>query len=343
MTNEQDGGHASRLGPGHNARMILDVATYVHGVRHACDDFAEAVRQRREAGEGFLWIGMKEPTAQEFVRVSRELGLHELAVEDAVHGHQRPKLEIYRNALFLVTKSLSYVENTFDIESGEIMMFIGDRFVITVRREAGMPLAGVRRELEAQPDLLRHGPSVVAYAVLDKIVDGYTKIELDLERDLDRVERDVFEPQRQADVSVIYALKREVLEFRRAAVPLVEPMRRLADEDLPYLDESTRVYFRDIHDHLLRAVEHVESYDRLLSDVLSAHLAKVSVQQNTDMRKISAWVAIAAFPTMLAGIYGMNFDHMPELHSRFGYPILLAVMVTGCVLLYRGLRRADWL
>ncbi len=323
--------------------MIIDVATYVKGERQACTDYAWALAQRRAEDEGFLWIGMKEPTHTEFVMVAQELGLHALAVEDAVTGHQRPKLETYQHSTFAVVKTLKYVENTSDIETGEIMVFLGDRFVVTVRRGDGMPLWKVRQQLESTPEVLAKGPSVVLYAVLDAVVDSYLAIETELQIDLDRIETQVFAGSRESDVAVIYALKREVLEFRRAATPLAEPVRRLAHGAVPYVAGETQPYFRDVSDHLLQVTEMVESQDRLLSDVLSAHLAIVGVQQNTDMRKISAWVAIAAFPTMVAGIYGMNFDNMPELHVEFGYYGALSVMVLASILLYRWFKRSGWL
>ncbi len=323
--------------------MIVDVASYADGVRRPCADFSDELAARRAAGEGFIWIGMKEPTYEEFEQVADELGLHALAVEDAVTGHQRPKLDVYRRSTFVVIKTLRYLEETSDVETGEIMVFVGDRFVVTVRRGEGAPLTDVRRDIEKNPEKLGHGPGVVLHAVMDAVVDGYTAIEGELQDDLDRIEADVFAGDRSTDAATIYRLKREVLEFRRAAQPLLEPARRLAGEDVPFVADSARPFFADILDHLARVVDHVESYDRLLTDVLSAHLAQVSVQQNTDMRKISAWVAIAAVPTMLAGIWGMNFEHMPELPQVWGYPAALGVMVAASGTLYGLFRRSRWI
>lgn len=323
--------------------MIVDVASYSKGVRRPCADFSDELAARRAEDEGFIWIGMREPTYDEFERVAEELGLHPLAVEDAVTGHQRPKLDVYKRSAFLVVKTLRYLEETSDVETGEIMVFLGDRFVVTVRRGDGVPLKDVRRDIEQSPEQLAHGPGVVLYAVLDAVVDGYTAIEAELLDDLDRIETDVFDGDRSTDVGTIYRLKREVMEFRRAAQPLLEPARRLAHDDVPFVAASARPFFADIYDHVSQVVEHVESYDRLLTDVLAAHLAQVSVQQNTDMRKISAWVAIAAVPTMLAGIWGMNFEHMPELTRVWGYPAALGLMLTACGLLYRAFRRTGWI
>ena len=323
--------------------MIVDVASYSQGVRRPCADFSDALEARRAEGEGFIWIGMKEPTYEEFERVADELGLHALAVEDAVTGHQRPKLDVYKRSAFLVLKTLRYIEATSDVETGEIMVFLGDRFVVTVRRGEGVPLTNVRRDIEESPEQLSHGPGVVLYAVMDAVVDGYTAIEGELQDDLDQIEARVFAGDRHADAATIYRLKREVMEFRRAAQPLLEPSKRLAREQVPFVAESARPFFSDIYDHVARVVDHVESYDRLLTDVLSAHLAQVSVQQNTDMRKISAWVAIAAVPTMLAGVWGMNFEHMPELPQVWGYPAALGVMVAASGTLYGLFRRSRWI
>ncbi len=323
--------------------MIIDVATYIDGHRHECEDFASALAERRRDARGFLWIELKEPTTKEISQVASDLGLHQLAVEDAVAGHQRPKLDLYEFATFLVVKTMQYVENTSDIETGEVMIFLGDRFVVVVRRGSGSPMIKVRRELEADPEVLARGASVVLYKIVDSIVDTYIDIELELQRDLDRIEAEVFSGSRRSEPMIMYALKREVLEFRRSALPLVEPLRRLAHRSVPYVDPDAQLFFADAFDHLLQVTERVESQDHLLSEILNAHLAQVSVQQNTDMRKISAWVAIAAFPTLVAGIYGMNFDSIPELHWSFGYGYFWVLIVVVSIFLYRAFKRADWL
>ncbi len=310
-------------------------------------------RRLRAGGhpQDFLWIGLKDPTDEEFDLVNDELKLHPLAVEDAVKGNQRPKVELYDNTIFVVLKTLRYLEETSDIETGEVMVFLGDRFVVTVRRGEANPLAMVRHRLEADPDKLRHGEIAVLHAVMDSIVDNYVLIDSELQTDLEEIEQAVFSGNPEVDSQTIYRLKREVLEFRRAAVPLAAPLRMLHDGSRsPVPSKEVRLLMRDVADHLLRVIDHVESYDRLLTDVLNAHLAQlsvqqaqISVQQNSDMRKISAWVAIAAVPTMIAGIYGMNFQHMPELSHVWGYPAVLTVMVVACLALYRAFRRSGWL
>ena len=324
--------------------MIVDQAVYRNGKRMHCGDLSDELEALRSRGQGFIWIGLKDPTDAEFALVNDELQLHPLAVEDAVKGNQRPKLEVYDGSVFLVIKTLRYLEKTSDIETGEVMIFVGDQFVVTVRRGEANPLAGVRQRLEQMPEHLEHGPMAVAYSVIDSIVDNYTLIDSEVSEDLEIIERQVFSGSREVHAPSIYALKREVLEFKRASIPLAEPLRRLAeDEEIPGMKDEARPFFRDVSDHLLRVNDHAESYDRLLTDVLNAHLAQISVQQNDDMRRISAWVAIAAVPTMIAGIYGMNFDHMPELHWAYGYFIVLGVMATACVGLYRAFRRSGWL
>jgi len=332
--------------------VIVDQAVYRDGHRLPCTDLGDELEKLREAERGFIWIGLKDPTDEEFALVDDELQLHPLAVEDAVKGNQRPKLDVYDNTLFVVLKTLRYIDETSDVETGEVMIFTGDRFVVTVRRGEANPLMGVRRRLESAPDHLAHGPIAVLYSVMDSIVDNYTAIDAELEDDLDKMERRVFSGARAVHASDIYRLKREILEFKRAANPLAEPLRRLARDQMPILHDEARPFFADISDHLLRVIDHAESYDRLLTDVLSAHLAQMSVQQNDDMRRISGWVAIAAVPTMIAGVYGMNFDFMPELTAsvqvgdnefRFGYFVVLAVMAAACTAIYRAFKRSGWL
>ncbi|SES38573.1 magnesium transporter [Pedococcus cremeus] len=324
----------------------MDQAVYRDGRRQPCGDLSDELEALRVSTDrsGFLWIGLKDPTDAEFDLVNDELKLHPLAVEDAVKGNQRAKVELYDNTIFVVLKTIRYVEETSDIETGEVMLFVGDRFVVTVRRGDANPLANVRRKLEANPKQLEHGEVAVLHAVMDSIVDNYLAVDGELQVDLDEIEEEVFSGTRDVDSGSIYRLKREVLEFRRAAVPLAGPLSLLHDGSRsPISDKEMRLLLRDVADHLLKVIDHVESYDRLLTDVLNAHLAQISVQQNSDMRKISAWVAIAAVPTMLAGIEGMNFQHMPELPQVWGYPAMLALMAVSCLVLYRAFRRSKWL
>jgi len=324
--------------------VIVDQAVYRAGRRAGCEDLSAELRRLRAEQDGFLWIGLKDPTEEEFDQVDKDLELHPLAVADAVNGKQRVKIEEYDKTLFAVLRTVRYVEQTSDIETGEVMIFLGDRFVVTVRRGEAAPLRDVRHRLESGPDLLADfGPLAVFHAVLDTIVDTYRVIDAELDRDLDDIETEVFGNDTPARSQTIYLLKREILEFRRAAQPLLEPLRALYADERIIRSSELRMQFRDVGDHLAQVVEHIDTYDGLLTDVLSAHLSQIGVQQNDDMRKISAWVAIAAVPTLLAGIFGMNFQDMSVLEVPGGFAISIAVMALICVILYRAFRRSGWL
>lgn len=331
-------------------RVIVDCAMYRDGRRsEAPDDFSDALAEARATGDAFLWIGMHEPTEEEFEHVSQEFGLHKLAVEDALTAHQRPKLEVYDDSLFVVLKPVVYDDDTGTVTTGELMVFIGDSFVVTVRHGEGAALAAVRRRLEQDPEVLRHGPTAVLYAVSDAVVDHYIEVAAELQVDLEELEAEVFAPNAsdsrntKTTAARIYDFKRQVLEFRRATSPLLQPMDRLAFGDVPFVQGRSQPFFRDVADHLTKANEYIEGLDRLLSDALSAHLAQMGVRQNDDMRKISAWAAMAAVPTMVAGIYGMNFHNMPELRQSWGYPAVLVVMTAACLGLHRLFKRRGWL
>jgi magnesium transporter len=325
--------------------VIVDRAIYVDGRRRPCGDLrGELAALRRRGDDGsFLWIGLKDPTQAEFDEVNIELALHPLAVEDAVQGRQRPKIELFDDTVFVVLQPLRYIDRTSDIETGDVMLFVGDHFVVTVRRGEVSPLTNIRAALETDPENLALGPLAVLHAVLDRVVDGYLAIDAEVEQDLEEIEREVFSGERM-DSGSIYRLKREVLEFRRAVVPLAEPLKMLHHSPRsPVPDGELRLLLRDVSDHLHTVIDHVESYDRLLTDMLGAHLSQLSVRQNDDMRKISAWVAIAAVPTMVAGIYGMNFQYMPELRWHWGYFGVLAFMAASCGALYAAFKRSGWL
>ncbi|MFE3585237.1 magnesium and cobalt transport protein CorA [Streptomyces vinaceus] len=327
--------------------VIVDCAMYRDGRRSpAPEDLSDALDQARASGDAFLWVGMYEPTEEEFEHVSEEFRLHKLAVEDALTAHQRPKLEVYDDSLFVVLKPVMYDDDTDTVTTGELMLFIGDSFVVTVRHGEGAALSAVRHRLEHEPEVLRHGPTAVLYAVSDAVVDHYIEVAAELQADLEEVEADVFAPQAtdtKNTAARIYGFKRQVLEFRRATSPLLQPMDRLAFGNVPFVHEHAQPFFRDVADHLTKASEYIEGLDRLLSDALAAHLAQMGVRQNDDMRKISAWAAMAAVPTMVAGIYGMNFDHMWELRQPWGYPAVVLVMVGACLGLHRLFKARGWL
>jgi magnesium transporter len=323
--------------------VIVDCAIYEGGRRrNGGVDLHDAYSACRRDGS-FAWIGMYEPTEEEFDSLRREFDLHPLAVEDAVHAHQRPKLEVFEGMVFIVLKTARYVDPEEVVEFGEILIFLGADYILTVRHGKASALKPVREALESDPELLKHGPGAVLHAIVDRVVDDYTPALDGLGVDIEQVENEVFSRGRTNPAERIYRLKREVLEFNRAAAPLVEPIDRLAKGHYEQVHPEVRAYFRDVNDHLIRVHEQLESYRDLLTSILGANLAQVTVQQNADVRRISAIVAIVAVPTLIAGIYGMNFEHMPELGWTFGYPLVLGVMVTICAFLYRFFRRAGWL
>jgi magnesium transporter len=323
--------------------VILDCAIYEDGVRRdGRVELAHAYDERHEPGK-FVWVGLYEPTEEEFESLRREFDLHPLAVEDAIHAHQRPKLEVYDDMVFLVLKTARYVDPTEVIELGEVLVFLGDDFVITVRHGEASSLAPVREALDSDPARLRHGPSSVLHAILDRIVDDYQPAIEGLEKDIDEVEEQLFYGERTNPAERIYRLQREVLGFRKGTAPLVDPIDKLARGHYEQIHPEIRDYFRDVNDHLIRARDQLDAMRDLLSSSLHANLAQVGVRQNEDMRRISAWVAIIAVPTAIAGIYGMNFTHMPELRYRAGYPGALLAMLIICTLLYRYFKKVGWL
>ncbi|MFF5027186.1 magnesium/cobalt transporter CorA [Streptomyces collinus] len=330
---------------------VVNCVTYQDGARvPGCADLVDAVERVRKSGEGFVWLGLHEPTDSEFTGVAELFDLHPLAVEDAVEAHQRPKLERYGETLFAVFKTVCYVEHeqltatSEVVDTGEIMVFVGEDFVITVRHGRHGSLGPLREELEADPQQLAKGPAAVLHALADHVVDDYLTVTDAVQADIDQVETDVFsENGARADPGRIYQLKRELLELKRAVMPLARPVEDLATRPIRVIDPEIQAYFRDVLDHLMRAKEQIAAFDELLNSILQAHLAQVTVAQNEDMRKITAWAAVIAVPTMVCGVYGMNFTFMPELHWRVGYPLVMGVMAAACLALYRGFRRNGWL
>jgi magnesium transporter len=323
--------------------VIVDCAVYRDGARESGRPTLGAACDAARRDGSFAWIGLYEPTHEEFDSVASEFDLHELAVEDAIHAHQRPKLEVYGHSLFIVLRTARYIDAEERVEFGEILVFIGSDFIITVRHGEASALADVRRKIESRPELLRSGPGAVLHAVVDQVVDDYAPVLDGLENDIEEVETQVFSETRDNPAERIYFLKREVLAMRRAILPLVGPLETSATTSHELIADEIRAYFRDVHDHALRQAERVVNANELLTGILEANLAQVTSRQNHDMRRISAIVAIVAVPTMIAGIYGMNFEFMPELHWRFGYPLAVVVMLVICGALYQRFRRAGWL
>jgi len=323
--------------------MIVDLAVYQDGRRRPGTlQFEAAFEAGREPG-AFVWLGLYEPTLDEFDAVRAEFELHELAVEDAVNAHQRPKVETYGSSLFVVLKTARYDEPGERVEFAEIQLFIGDGYVVSARHGEASALADVRHRLEARPDLLRHGPSAVLHAVIDHVIDGYQPAIDGIDNDLREVAVEVFSSERHNPAERIFALKREVLEFQRNTEPLAEALNMIRNEEPDLISPELQNYFRDAEDHLLRVLARLDSHSALLSDALGANLANITVRQNDDMRTISAWVAIAAIPTMIGGIYGMNFEHMPELEQPWAYPVVLVIIAVLCAVVHRRFKRAGWL
>jgi magnesium transporter len=327
--------------------VIVDSAVYRRGVRLPVDchihDYA-ALRAAAEGGDehDFVWVGLYEPSHLELEDIARAFGLHPLAVEDAVVAHQRPKLELYEDNLFLSLKTLWYVDEDDAVETGEINIFVGEDFVITVRHGRGSQLRDARHDLEGKQAVLSHGPSAVVYAVCDTVVDGYLEVMEELQIDVDEVETSVFSEERTNDSGRIYTLKRELAEVRRAVLPLREPMRRFTVGAVPGILPEAGPFFRDVGDHLAVAAEQIDTLDSLLSTAFEAHVARIQVQQNDDMRKISAGAALIVVPTLVAGVYGMNFEHMPELEWTYGYPFALLLMSGTVAALWVWFKKSGW-
>ena len=332
-----------------NEGVIVDCALYSDGRREPVN-LAQAVSRARNRPDSFVWLGMHEPTHDEFDDLALYFAPHPLAIEDAINAHQRPKLDIYDECLFMVLKTLRYDERELEIETGEIMLFTGENFVVTVEHGRSDAVPTARKRLEELPELIRRGPSAVLYGISDAVVDAYEEIAEDVGQDLEELERKVFASDGGVEAARIYALKRQVLEFRHAVMPLAQPMRVLTSARLAGVHAEMEPYFNDVGDHVARVAERVDAFDSLLTDILAANLAQISIQQNDearqqneDTRRISAWVAIVAADTVITGIYGMNFDYIPELHFRYSYFICLAVMAILDVSLYLQFRRSGWL
>jgi magnesium transporter len=327
---------------------IVAWAWYVDGVPKQAETLSEAA-QRANAGEGFVWLGLKDPRDADLLALVSHFDLHPLAIEDAVHGHARSKLEMFGDDLFIVMSTVAYVEHdeltetSEVVATGQVMVFLGEHFVITVRRGEHAQLTALRRTMEADTARLARGPSEVLYAIADKIIDDYLAVVAEFEKDIDEVESRVFARGGRREVEGVYQLKRELIEFKRCVMPLGAPLMRLATRELPVIPPDARAYFRELADHHTEAREAVATFDEVLTSILQASQARASVADNEDVRKISAWVAIVVVPTLVAGIYGMNFDNMPELHWQYGYFIVIGAMGLIMIALYFGFKRNHWL
>jgi magnesium transporter len=336
------------------AQPLIDCGVYVEGHRitgkYSYNAALNKVREIELAGQSaFVWIGLYEPDENHMQDIANVFGLHPLAVEDAVCAQQRPKLERYDDTLFLVLKTVNYVPHESVVlareivETGEVMIFVGKNFVITVRHGEHGGLSELRKRLDANPEHLQLGPYAVMHAIADNVVDHYLEVSALMETDIDGIQVVAFGPGRKLDVEPIYLLKREVVELRRCVSPLSAAFYRMQSEGKDLISKEVRRYMRDVIDHQTAAADQIASYDELLNSLVQAALARVGMQQNNDMRKMAAWAGILAVPTMVAAIYGMNFHFMPELNWTWGYPGIMALMTLACLVLYFQFRRNNWL
>ena len=321
--------------------MIVDSAIYVDGHRSAPCPLEEIRETSHERG-GFAWVGLYEPTEEEFASVAGDFGLHELAIKDAIKAHQRPKIEHYGDTLFVVLKATRYLEEKEEVEFGEIHVFVGPDFVITVRHGEASELGETRQRMESEPDLLRRGPLAVLYTIMARVVDDYGPVADGLENDIEEIEVEVFGGKPSVSKR-IYELSREVIRFHQATQPLAGALGQLAEGDTTGIDPRVRRQLRILRDSALRVTERVEGFRELLSNILSVNLALIDIDQNDQVKKISAWAAILVVPTLITGIYGMNFEYMPELSWLLGYPFSLLLMLTISLILYFRFKRSGWL
>jgi magnesium transporter len=323
-------------------KEVVNCATYSQGCRTANVELDEVHEVLKESNQ-FVWIGLHEPSEEVLTKVQKEFGLHELAVEDARNAHQRPKVELYGDSVFIVLRT-AQMNKEHHTEFGETHFFVGPNFIVTIRHGASLSYATVRSRCESTPQLLTKGQGFVLYAVMDFIVDQYFPVIQELEQELEIVEDKVFKERPSRETTEhIYQLKRELLEVKRATSPLVDICNRLMRFEIKCISEETRPYFRDVYDHAIRINEVVDNTRELLNTALEANFSLISISQSDVSKKFAGWAAIIAIPTMVAGFYGMNFKFMPELNWHYGYPFVVGCTILACVLLYYFFRRSGWL
>jgi magnesium transporter len=323
--------------------VLIDCAHYKDGCRQNDEPLQiEEAAERSGDEDGFVWLGLHDPTADELDEVASRFDLPPLAVEDAMKAHQRPKIEDYDSGYFLVLHTARYIDVSEEVEFGEVHVFSGPGYVIVVRHGAASELHSARERLEQKPELLKLGPTAAVWAIMDKVVDDYQPVIEGLENDVEEVEAAVF-AEAGDETKRIYFLRRELAEFYRAVHPLLMALDTLAGRSRENVPKSLRNHLRDVEDHVRRVEEEIATQRDVLANIFQANLAVIGLQQNEVVRKISGWAAIIAVPTFMASIWGMNFEHMPELKWTIGYPLALAVMLVTGLGLYRGLRRAGWL
>jgi magnesium transporter len=323
--------------------VILDCAHYKDGERQNEEPLSLDEAVERCKHDGFVWLGLHDPDPDELSEVAERFDLPDLAVEDAMQAHQRPKIEDYGDGYFLVVHTARYLDDVEVVQFGEVHVFTGPGYVIVVRHGAASELHSARERLEEHPELLSEGPAAAVWAIMDKIVDDYEPVMAGLENDVEEVEVAVFGDSRDDQTRRIYFLRRELAEFYRAVHPLLQPLDLLVSEEYPDVSSMLSEHLRDVADHVKRIEDALMTQRELLTSILQANLAVISLQQNDVVKKISGWAAVIAVPTLIASIYGMNFEHMPELKWQYGYPAALAAMLLVGYALNRTLRRAGWL
>ncbi|MGH9387408.1 MAG: magnesium/cobalt transporter CorA [Vicinamibacterales bacterium] len=321
--------------------MVVNCVTYERGKRVADIPLSE-IRKHLARPDCFVWVALKDPEPPELAVLQEEFDLHELAVEDAQHGHQRPKIEEYGPSLFVVMHTVE--PSGPDLQTGEVAIFVGPQYVVSVRRGAQLGFAEVRRRCEQEPELLQHGPAYVLYALMDTVVDRYFPVLDLLSEDIEKVEEEIFaNTNTRAQVEGLYGLKRKLMHLDHAVVPLLEVAGKLHGGRVPPICTGLQDYFRDVYDHLVRAKQAIENLRDMVSTAISSNLSLVTLQENEVTKRLAAYASLVAFPTMVSGVYGMNFEHMPELSWIFGYPLAIALMVVVDAYLVYRFRKAKWM
>ncbi|QNN47159.1 magnesium/cobalt transporter CorA [Thermomonas brevis] len=321
---------------------VVNCATYDRD-GHRRDILLDDISEALAADDGsFVWVGLYEPEEALLDKLQDEFGLHDLAVEDAHHAHQRPKLESYGNSLFIAAHTAQRIDG--HVRFGETHVFVGPRFLLTVRHGASLSFAPVRQRLEREPDTLAHGPSLALHAVLDFIVDNYQPIVSDYEAELDALEQDVFaESYKRGTIKRIYTLRKELTQMRLAVAPMQDILSQLIRTPVLAIPDEVKPYFRDVLDHAARVGDSIDTLREMAAAAMSVNLSLVTVAQGEIVKKLAGWAGLLAAPTLITSWYGMNFEHMPELHGRYSYLVLIGAVALVCIGLYRYLRKIDWL
>jgi magnesium transporter len=321
--------------------MIVNCVVYEGGQKLSDIPLTE-VRSHLARRDCFVWVALKDPEASELAALQEEFGLHELAIEDAQHGHQRPKIEEYGPSLFIVLHLIERVGD--ELQTGEVAIFVGPQYVISVRRGAQHGFAEVRRRCEQEPELLRHGPAYVLYALMDNVVDRYFPVLDDVTADIEQIEERIFSGQTtRANIEALYLLKRKLMTLDHATQPLLEVAGKLHGGRVPPICAGLHDYFRDVYDHLLRLTQSIDNLRDMVTTAISVNLSLITIQENEVTKRLAAYAALVAVPTMVAGIYGMNFSHMPELNWVYGYPAAVASMVLVDIYLVYRFKKAKWM